>query len=429
MFSATEDLVQEAVSAKKQGDYVQSARWYQKALEGAPDNTELMMALASVLSFSLRTGDALDLYEDVLQKNPEHIGALAGRARMLWWRNQPYRALKEYRNVLKKEPGNTEAKSTIFKIERTLGMHATAVAKSIKEWENETSYTGTVLPFQEYQLEKRLSDFVHVQGGVYIDVSEKRYIHMGENIDLPLDSISFHQAYVRATWLFPYLNKVRTYGSYTLPSQDWSSYGVVWQGEFKRSSLHLEWALGGGYETFYYWSNASRDFVEALLEYTQGDWKFNTTVKRGRVRTNEIVRSGNSGDTLRFQAENDCSITRAQITYAGIPLSGLHASLFHEYYDYAEHTFSYYAPRHRQVVGVGLLYGIKRGDFMVSGDGGVGYDNGGIDMHGEDISGGMYMRGKIIAEYALGSMVGGAGIEFFNNPHYRAQIVHLYIKR
>jgi tetratricopeptide (TPR) repeat protein len=95
---------------------------YKSLLEKFHDNAELRREYARFLSRLGRREEALQQYDWLLQKTPDEIGALMGKARLLE-QQQPREALQLYLKVLEKEPLNTPAALGAAAMYRRLGQN------------------------------------------------------------------------------------------------------------------------------------------------------------------------------------------------------------------------------------------------------------------------------------------------------------------
>lgn len=88
-------------------------------IEQEPNNAELRFVVANSLAWSGYTGEALAQYA-ALQDSQYHDRALLGLAHVNRWTGRPDRAAAAYREVLRKEPANDDARNGLMLANRAL---------------------------------------------------------------------------------------------------------------------------------------------------------------------------------------------------------------------------------------------------------------------------------------------------------------------
>ncbi|MBI3449186.1 MAG: tetratricopeptide repeat protein, partial [Acidobacteria bacterium] len=95
--------------AFRQGDNTAAEAHFRKAIEADPDNLRALVKLATVVSYSDRLAEAVDLYDRALKIDPGSADARSGLARTLSWKGDYDRAIEIYRGLLAESPDSRDA--------------------------------------------------------------------------------------------------------------------------------------------------------------------------------------------------------------------------------------------------------------------------------------------------------------------------------
>ena len=87
-----------------QKDYGKSFQMYEQLLQQRPNDNNIKLQYAEILSWAKRYRASIDLYNKILTANPNDLVAQLGRAEVLSWDGQYDAAIAAYRNVLKTQP-------------------------------------------------------------------------------------------------------------------------------------------------------------------------------------------------------------------------------------------------------------------------------------------------------------------------------------
>ncbi|MBI5491968.1 MAG: tetratricopeptide repeat protein [Deltaproteobacteria bacterium] len=103
---------------KSEKQFGQAAEYFKRALEAAPEGRkdEVRTELAAVLGWSGDFGGAIGLYEGLIRKNPGNIDARMGLASNLSWAGRYNEAIAEYNKILELKPGYVAAEAGIARI-------------------------------------------------------------------------------------------------------------------------------------------------------------------------------------------------------------------------------------------------------------------------------------------------------------------------
>ena len=115
-----------ALLISRDGDLDGSARLYRQALTVAPDDPDLMLGLGRVLVVRERYADAEALYRDMEERRIEPIRAHLGRAALLLAEGDLDKAGHFYRDVLRADPGNLEARIGTARVAHRQGLDRAA---------------------------------------------------------------------------------------------------------------------------------------------------------------------------------------------------------------------------------------------------------------------------------------------------------------
>lgn len=102
---ALRELGNAQAGAKRLADAAATLRAY---LARSPD-TGVRLSLANVLSWSANFADAITMYQQILQSEPDNFGAALGLAQALAWQGKHEEALEQFDALLARRPGNREA--------------------------------------------------------------------------------------------------------------------------------------------------------------------------------------------------------------------------------------------------------------------------------------------------------------------------------
>lgn len=97
------------------GDYRGAINIFSDVIRKDPENLDARMGLAANLSWAKRYDEALDEYKTILEKKPGYTDALLGLARTLSWKGEFDEAVNTYNEVLAKDPGNRQARLGLAK--------------------------------------------------------------------------------------------------------------------------------------------------------------------------------------------------------------------------------------------------------------------------------------------------------------------------
>ena len=92
-----------------QKDYGKSFQMYEQLLQKRPNENNIELQYAEILSWAKRYRASIDLYNKILKANPNDLAAQLGRAEVLSWDGQYDTAIAAYRNVLKTQPNQEKA--------------------------------------------------------------------------------------------------------------------------------------------------------------------------------------------------------------------------------------------------------------------------------------------------------------------------------
>lgn len=93
----------------RDGQYRTAIAAYDRALAVNPQDRDVRLARAQVLSWANRLGAAHAAYDAVLRDHPDDLEARRGKAQMLSWRGRHRAAVLEARTLLTDRPGDPEA--------------------------------------------------------------------------------------------------------------------------------------------------------------------------------------------------------------------------------------------------------------------------------------------------------------------------------
>ena len=103
--AALRELGNAQVGANQLADAAATFRTY---LQSSPD-PDVRLALARVLSWAGKLEEALPVYQQILEGEPENFDASLGTAQVLSWQGQFEKALELYASLLRRQPENREA--------------------------------------------------------------------------------------------------------------------------------------------------------------------------------------------------------------------------------------------------------------------------------------------------------------------------------
>jgi tetratricopeptide (TPR) repeat protein len=138
-------LKQSAVACLRRGDFAAAIQAYKEALEVDPNDRELKLGLARVLSLSGHSEESESLYRELLAKTPQDADALEGLGHALLRSNHPLEARAVFERLLAMHPANPEFQIDLARAETRLGKYKHAV-----------KILSTVLTSQPRQREARL---------------------------------------------------------------------------------------------------------------------------------------------------------------------------------------------------------------------------------------------------------------------------------
>lgn len=102
-------LLLHALFARKNNQHEQSVQWLLKAQAVAPQNTSILMELATSYELAGQWQHALQTYQYIAGKDPQNRAALLGEARILRLEKQYQSAAKIYQSFLKHDPQDADA--------------------------------------------------------------------------------------------------------------------------------------------------------------------------------------------------------------------------------------------------------------------------------------------------------------------------------
>ena len=91
------------------GQKIQALQIYDQILQRLPDNQEALLGKADILSQQDKLEESYALYQKILDKNPENINALNSQARLLVWQGYHRQGIKRYEQILQRYPKNPDA--------------------------------------------------------------------------------------------------------------------------------------------------------------------------------------------------------------------------------------------------------------------------------------------------------------------------------
>lgn len=103
-------VANDAMAAKKAGDFPKAITLFEQALKLEPANLTLLGQLATVQGWSGRYEDSLRTYEHALKLSPGDTGLRLGRASVLAWAGKHERALAEVGELIAADAENHDAK-------------------------------------------------------------------------------------------------------------------------------------------------------------------------------------------------------------------------------------------------------------------------------------------------------------------------------
>jgi len=415
-------------SARARGDFEQAEELYHAALARGKGNQEILLALAAVLGYQGHLDEAENRYDLLLKLNPASVDALCGKARIAWFGNRPFAAHTLYRKVLAVDPGNEEALSQIAKIRGLNGVHGALSAKLIEETENRTSYTATVLPLSELRISKRVTDLLELQAGVLLDKSQKRYRIADQGVDDLLESRFFGNVFMR-TIFFHKKQTLFVHCGISPSDSLLSGFTVAYTPPLLNlAMMNITNTLEAGYDYFYYWSAAGKDFLSDNLRVTIKNWEVFLRLHGAQVRSQAVFHLGASAaDTLWTIQKNTQFATREALQYK-VPISTeLRMFVAHEYSDYFHRSTLYYAPHRRNVESIGTDLAGKAGffDYALNAEG--GYDHGGIEADGSRSPADFFGSGSLELGLSWKQAKLSARGRLFQNPRYQATVYGLFL--
>ena len=119
-------LKQSAVAYLRRGDFAAAIQAYKQALELDPNDRELKLGLARVLSLSGHQEESKSLYQDLLAKTPEDADALEGLGHAFLRSDHPLEARSVFARLLAMHPANPEFQIDLARVETRLGHYKQA---------------------------------------------------------------------------------------------------------------------------------------------------------------------------------------------------------------------------------------------------------------------------------------------------------------
>ena len=92
-----------------QKDYGKSFQMHEQLLQQRPNENNIKLQYAEILSWAKHYRASIDLYNKILKANPNDLAAQLGRAEVLSWDGQYDTAIAAYRNILKTQPNHEKA--------------------------------------------------------------------------------------------------------------------------------------------------------------------------------------------------------------------------------------------------------------------------------------------------------------------------------
>ncbi|HKN47458.1 MAG TPA: tetratricopeptide repeat protein, partial [Candidatus Polarisedimenticolia bacterium] len=115
-----------ALLSSRGGDLDGSVRLYREALVLAPDDPDFLLELGRILVARKRYADAEALYRDMEERRIEPIRTHLGRAALLLAEGDLDKAGRFYRDVLRADHGNLEARIGMARVAHRLGLDRAA---------------------------------------------------------------------------------------------------------------------------------------------------------------------------------------------------------------------------------------------------------------------------------------------------------------
>ena len=91
------------------GQALQALKIYDVVLKLEPDNIEVLLGKADILSYQDKLEESYALYQRVLEKEPDNLTALNSRGRILVWQGYYRQGISRYEEILKRYPKNPDA--------------------------------------------------------------------------------------------------------------------------------------------------------------------------------------------------------------------------------------------------------------------------------------------------------------------------------
>ncbi len=126
MTASGQDLLSQADAAFNTGKHEEALRLYDELLEAEPDNLRALIQSGKLLSWSQRFDEAINRYERALAIDPAEETARMERAKVLSWSGRYDAALEAFRGILRDDPDNVDAQLGIARVKSWSGNQSAA---------------------------------------------------------------------------------------------------------------------------------------------------------------------------------------------------------------------------------------------------------------------------------------------------------------
>ena len=125
-------VADDAESAWNAGDHSRALELYERVLEQEPDNYQALLRRAKLFSWKRRFKESRVRFHKLLEKDPADVDALLGLARTYAWAGNMLRAREGFRDVLDVDTDNVDARIGLAYLDLWTGEIGTAAAQAIE---------------------------------------------------------------------------------------------------------------------------------------------------------------------------------------------------------------------------------------------------------------------------------------------------------
>jgi len=326
------------------GEDKRSIYYFEQALSFLPDDILQYIYLAKAYSHGGRLDEAISVYQRINKIDNTWSEAWAGIGKMYYWKGMPHTAVFYYNKALALDPENEEYKNEYQDIQRELHFGLSVRVSPLREKEENYEINALV---SVIKLEKRLTDYFHVEANFLLDYSNRDFTDTVTDGDT---TRWFNTSWIKGSWIREH-HKINLYGGYSNTDHKVSAYGLNWTLNYSLEKIAIKNSLTAGYDYFYYWNKVGAKSISDEVQMSYRLFGFNAIYTYGitdKVLIRDII-----NDTS-FTHDNSYQTYGLSLTCRILAKPETRLGLNYSYLNYKYKSPLYYSPFGRHLAGASV---------------------------------------------------------------------------